>query len=76
MKIFIKSFFILLVLFIIACLSITYLALQGQPSTVQINQISAASAKHSQQLAQRIASTLNKIILLLLLLSIKKKLMV
>ncbi len=60
MKIFIKSFFIIFFLFIIACLSIAYFALQPQPSTVQINQINAASAKHSQQLAQRIISTLKQ----------------
>lgn len=41
-------------------MALVYLALQSHQSTVQLNQINAASAKHSQQLAQRIVSTLKQ----------------
>jgi hypothetical protein len=60
LKVFIKSFALLVAVLFITCLILVYLALQSHQSTVQLNQINAASAKHSQQLAQRIVSTLKQ----------------
>lgn len=60
MKVFIKSLVFILLALVITGLSLIYLALQSYQTTVQVNQINAASAKHSQELAQRIVSTLKQ----------------
>ncbi|GAA6206129.1 hypothetical protein [Thalassotalea sp. SU-HH00458] len=60
MKVFIKSFAVVICVLFITGMALVYLALQSHQSTVQLNQINAASAKHSQQLAQRIVSTLKQ----------------
>ncbi|MDT0604799.1 hypothetical protein [Thalassotalea castellviae] len=60
MKVFIKSFAVVVCVLFITGMALVYLALQSHQSTVQLNQINAASAKHSQQLAQRIVSTLKQ----------------
>jgi hypothetical protein len=60
LKLFIKSLAFIIIALILTCLSLIYIALQSHQSTVQVNQINAASAKHSQQLVQRIASTLKQ----------------
>lgn len=60
MKTLIKSFVFILFALIITGLTLIYFALQSHQSTVQVNQINAASAKHSQQLAQRIVNTLKQ----------------
>jgi hypothetical protein len=60
LKLFIKSLAFIIIALILTCLSLIYIALQSHQSTVQVNQINAASAKHSQQLVQRIVSTLKQ----------------
>ena len=60
MKTLIKSFVFIIFALIITGLILIFLALQSYQSTVQVNQINAVSAKHSQQLAQRIVSTLKQ----------------
>lgn len=60
MKVFIKSLIFIIIALFITCLSLVYFALQSHQATVQVNQINAASAKHSQQLVQRIINTLKQ----------------
>ncbi|MEW6990932.1 hypothetical protein AADZ91_09620 [Colwelliaceae bacterium 6441] len=60
MKVLIKSLLAIVLIVVFTSLIVVYYALQASPSTVQVNQINASSAKESQQLVKRLVSTLKE----------------